>query len=252
MIIIPQIYLRDGKVVIPEGRASPIFHEDPVETARAMKDAGAESIYIIDLDIQPVVSGTHLAVIKKIRSELKLSLFVGGYFKAMRSIGDFIDAGVGIVVLGVVAYQQPAFLEEASKSFPGRIATHIDVKGGHVTIPGYAVVTNKTALDYAERFREVGIRHILYSDVGVDGLMSQEHFDNIKAFCEKTVARVICTSEVSNLSEIERMVKLNMQRLEGLILAKSLYEGRIDLRGAIAMVSDLMLAQGSEVTVTEM
>lgn len=251
MILIPQLYIRDGKVMTQAGRRSPLIHDDPVDTARAMKDAGTEALYCIDLSIPHIGASPHLPLIKKIRQELKLTTHVGGPFRTQQAIEAYCEDGVDSVVLGAVAYQQPAFLEQVCKSFPERIAVHIDVKGGRVTIPGYAVVTTKTAFDYAKQFLESGVSYIFYSDVGADGSITDKNLENLAEFCRKVKARIICTSEVANLADIERITRRCAPRLEGLILAKALYEDRIDLRGAMAMVSDLMLAAANEPTLTE-
>jgi phosphoribosylformimino-5-aminoimidazole carboxamide ribotide isomerase len=252
MILIPQIYIRDGKVMVAQAaRTSPLIHDDPVATARAMKEAGAEAIYCIDLGIPHIGASPHLPIIKRIRQELKLTTHIGGLFRSQQAIEAYIEAGADTVALGTLAYQQPAFLEQACKSFPEKIAVHIDVKGGRVTIPGYAVVTTKTAFDYAEQFLESGVSYIFYSDVGADGTITDKNLDNLVKFCRKVKARIICTSEVANLADIERISRRCAPHLEGLILAKALYEDRIDLGGAIAMVSDLLLAAANETTLTE-
>lgn len=252
MLLIPQLYLRDGAVVRREGTTSPIFQDDPFETARLMKDAGAEAISCIDLSIPPGGGGPHVPIIKRIRNELELAVQLGGTFKTPQAVEAAITAGVEMAVLDSVAYQQPKFLQEVSERFPGRIAVHIDVKAGKVTIPGYTVVANKTPLDYAERFLDAGIRYIFYSDVGADGFMAEENFQNILAFCNQVTTRIICTSEVRNLADIERLTMLGAPRLEGLVLTRALFEGRVDLRGAIAMVNDLSVGEGNEPTLTEM
>lgn len=254
MILVPQLYLKNGRVLLHEGTTSPLVQEDPVATAQAMKDSGAEALHIVDLGVPPVGASPHMQAIKQIHDDLGLACYVGGGFKTTQSMEPYIAAGVEIIALGSVAYQQPAFLEEACKKFPARIATHIDVKAGRVTIPGYTVVANKTAFDYAERFVEGGVRFIFYSEVGANGFIGEEHYDKISAFCKRVTARVICTSEVSSMPDIERLTRIAVgaPRLDCLVLGKSLFEGRVDLRAAVAMVSDVMLASGDESTMTEM
>ena len=252
MFLIPQIYLRNGNVISQEGTTSPIFQSDPIATATTMMDCGAEAIYCIDLDITPMGTSPNIAAIKQIRENTNLAVHVGGSFKTTKALDAYISSGVEMIVLGTVAYQQPAFFEEACKAFPGRIAVHIDVKASKVTIPGYAVVSNKTALDYAEKFIADGVRYILFSDVGADGLMADENYANLINFCKNVTARVICTSEMRDLSGIEKIAMLSIPRLDGLILSKSIYTDRIDLRGAIAMVNDITLNDGNEPTLTEM
>jgi len=251
MILIPQIYLKNGKVAGIEGSTSDLLSDDPIQTARAMKDAGAEAIYLIDLAVPPIGASAHLPIIKQMLTDLGLGVYVGGGFKTPQAVEAYVGAGVNLVVLGPIAYQQPAFLDDVCKKFPNKIATHIDVKGTSVTIPGYAVVTNKTAFDYAERFLESGVRYIFYSDVSANGTLKSENIDHLKEFCQKVTSRIICTTEVSNLSDIEKIITLSAPRLEGLVLAKSLYEDRVNLRGAIAMANDLLLASGDEATLPE-
>lgn len=252
MLLIPQIYLKNGKVAIPEGTTSPIISEDAIKTAGAFKDSGAEAVFCVDLSMTALGASPDLAVVKRIRNEFDLAVYVGGGFKTLQMVDVYMSAGVELVVIGTPAYQQPPFIEDICKRYPGRIAVHIDVKGGHVTIPGYTVVANKTAHDYAERFIKSGVRVIFYSDVGAGGVMGPQHFDELLNFCKTTAARIVCTSEVSNVSEIGKIAGLGAPRLDGLVLAKSIYEGRVDLRAATTMVGDLAIASGDEPTMTEL
>lgn len=254
MILIPQIYLRNGKVVLLEGTRSPLFQEDLLATAGTIKDAGAEAIHVIDLGIGPVGTSPHLPLLKRVHDELDLALYVGGGFRTTHAIDPFIEAGMELVILGSVAYQQPAFLEETAKKFPARVGVHVDVRANRVTIPGYTVVANKTALDYALHFVESGIRYLFYSEVGANGLMADEHYERLALFSKQVAARIICTSEVTALPEIERITRLSFAspRLDGLVLGKPLSEGRFELRAAVALVNDLMIEGGDDSTLTEM
>jgi phosphoribosylformimino-5-aminoimidazole carboxamide ribotide isomerase len=252
MILIPQCYLKNGKVALRSGTVSPIFREDPLQTAKAIKDTGAERLHISDLSVPHLGESPSIAVIKQIRQTIGLKVSVDGAFRTTEMVGNYLEIGLQFIALGPIAYQQPQFLENLCKQFPNQMAVHIDVKGGKVNIPGYLVTTNKSAFDYAEQFLESGVRYILYSDVKADGTMGTENFRNLLEFCKRVPARVICTSDVSNLEDIENIFTLGAPRLEGLVLAKSLYEDRIDLRTAIVMVNDLIIASGNEATLPEL
>jgi phosphoribosylformimino-5-aminoimidazole carboxamide ribotide isomerase len=251
MLLIPQIFLRNGKVILPEGTRSFLLKEDPVACADALATAGAEWIHVIDLSIPHVGQSTNLPLVKKIREQHGAQVTVGGAFRTQQAVDGYVNAGCTFVALDSVAYQQPAFLAELCKTFSGKIATHIDVKGGHVTIPGYAVVTNKSAFDYAQQFLETGVRYILYSDVRSDGTMGDENFQGVLHFCRKVMCRIVCTSEVAGLPDIERMLGLSAPRLEGLVLNRALAEDRFDLRSAVTRISDLILAGGNDSTLPE-
>lgn len=251
MILVPQFYLKNGKVALKPGSTSAIFKEDPVATALAMQDAGAERLHISDLSVPHVGASPGLPAIQEIRKKTKLVLSADGAFRTIQMVKDYLAAGLEFVALGPIAYQQPQFVDELCKECQGKIAVHIDLKGGKVTIPGYAVATNKSAFDYAEQFLEKGVRYILYSDTQSDGTLGNENFKSTLEFCKKVNARIVCTSEVMNNEDIERIFTLGAPRLEGLVLAKSLFEDRIELRSAIVMANDLVIASGNEATLAE-
>jgi len=252
MILMPQIFLRGTKAVALERTVAPIFDEDAFAMASRMKDAGAEAIYIVDLGIPHLGTSDNAPVIQKIREELGLTVFVGGAFRSVRSIEAYLEMDLKLAVLETVAYQQPQFVKEACGRYPDGIAVSINVRAGRVTIPGWTVAANKTAFDYAEQFGEIGVKTFFYSDVGNDGFMGSENLANLLNFCKGVHRSVVCASEIKNSGDIERLVTLGAPGLDGLVLARSLYEGRVDLKASIALVADLSMDRGNEPTLTEL
>ncbi len=251
-MIIPQIFIRGKKAVALEWTVSPVFDEDPFAMASRVKEAGGNTVYIVDLNIPHLGTSENAPVIQKIRDDLALSVFIGGAFRSVRSIESYMALDVRMAVLETVAYQQPAFAKEACERFPDGIAVNINVRGGRVMIPGWTVAANKTSLDYADQFGEVGVKTFFYSDVGNDGFMGADNFSNLLTFCKRVRKSVICASEIRGSADIERLVTLGAPGLDGLVLARSLYEGRVDLKAAIDFVTDLSMAKSNEPTLTEM
>jgi phosphoribosylformimino-5-aminoimidazole carboxamide ribotide isomerase len=252
MIVIPQFYFKNGKVMMASGTASPVFSDDPKKAATALKDIGTEGMVCIDLSITPVGPSPNLAAIKMMREQFGLNVYVGGGFKTAKEIEFYVSAGADFVILGTLAYQKPDFLEDVCKRFPGKIAVHIDLRHGKVTIPGYAVATNKTALDYAQSFTKAGVRYILYSDADADGNITEDGVTSLHNFCHEVNSRIFCTSEMNSLQDIERIAKANLPRLEAVVMSRALAENRFDLRSAIALANDIMLSNQNDITLTEM
>lgn len=251
MIIIPQLYLRGKKIVALEGTISPIYDEDPFLMAQHIKAAGAEAIYIVDLGIQNIGVGENGPIIQKIREDLGLDIYIGGAFKSIRAIDSYLAMDLKAAILESMAYQQPTLVKEACEKFPDRIGVQIHVQAGRVTIPGWTVAANKTALDYATQFGDLGVKLFFYSDVAIDGLLKKENLENILVFCKKVNRSVICTSEISGSPDIEKLATLGAPTLDGLVVTRSLYEGHIDLRAAIDLIADLSFAPGNEPTLRE-
>lgn len=252
MQLIPQIYLKNGKVAIPEGKTRTILDEDLHATAKILTAAGCESIVCVDLNASPIKPSPNIALIKELQADYNLSTIISASFKTADEIEPYIKAKASLMLIGQAAYQQPELISEACKKFPAKIAVSIDVKGNRVTIPGYAAVSNKSALDYAIQFQNLGVRTFFYSQVANNGLIDDDSLDGIFNFCKSASARVICASEILNISDIERIVRTIAPKMDGIVLAKAISENRIDLRGAITLVNDLLIDLSSDATIAEM
>lgn len=250
MLLIPQLYIRSKKVVALEGTRSSLYDENPMVMCQRIRDAGSDTVYIIDLGMQTSGPGENASIIQDIKKD-GLDVYIGDGFKSSKAIGAYLEMGLKAAVLDASAYQRPDFVKEACSNFPGRIAVKIFVQGGKVTIPGWAVSPNKTAFDYAKQFAGMGIKLFFYSDLKDDGSLGVENMMNILAFCKKIKATVVCTSEINGSKDLERLVTLGAPGLEGLILARALYQNKIDLMAAIEQVSDLSIAPGNEPTLTD-
>jgi phosphoribosylformimino-5-aminoimidazole carboxamide ribotide isomerase len=195
-----------------------------------------------------VGANENLPIIKAIKEGLNVKVFVGGTFRAAQTIDPYKDLEVDLIILDALAYQQPQLVTDATKRYSDKIAVHIDVRDGRVTIPGWTVAANKTDMDYVERFSQQGVASIFYSNMSPDERTTSENLEGIMMFCKKADMTVYCTNELYELADLEKFATLGAPRLEGMILGRSLYQGRIDLRGGNAFVADLSLDKSNEPT----
>ncbi|PIU58238.1 MAG: hypothetical protein COS89_01420 [Deltaproteobacteria bacterium CG07_land_8_20_14_0_80_38_7] len=251
MILIPQLYLRGGKVKALERTSALLYNEDPLIMAQRIKEASCDSLYIIDLGIDKSGSGENVSVVKSIMEKFQFNIYVGDNFRTIQSIQAYISLGVKKIVLETVAYQEPSLVKEACSRFPENIAVKVYVNNGKVNIPGWAVSPNKTEYDYVDQFSEMGVNTFFYSDVGASGQLELQNFKNILSFCKKVRKNIICSSEINNTKDIEALVTIGAPGLDGIVLAHSLYEGRVDLKAATDLISDLSVAPGNEPTLLE-
>ena len=241
MLLIPKIYLKNGKAIAIDGTTSPIFSENPQTFMEALQRLGYAHFHVVDLSAQNVGLSQHLPLLQSWLQQ-KLTLTVSGNIITLPALESYLNLGVSLVALQTVAYQQPQFVQEACQAFPERIATHIDVKAKKVMIPGWTAVANKTALDYVERFHDAGVKTIFYSD------LDQQ---NTLTFCRDSLMRVFISSELNSVAEIIALEKLAAPRLEGLILNKALYQGKVDLSSVLTQVADMTQELGTEQTLMD-
>ena len=251
MQVIPALYIKDGKAVALEGTVNSLFDENLVDMCLALKDVGVEAVYINDLNIPKVGSSSNLPIIKKVKDKTDLFIYAGGSFLSPTSVDAVVQNGADVVMLGTVAYQQPDFIKSISSKLSGKIGVSISVRGGKVTIPGWTVVSNKTAYDYAERFADHGVKYVYYSDVDSHGNMGPENYQRLLDFCKSMDFSVVSSSEISSARDVENLVVLGAPKLVGLVLNHAFYEERVDTRSIVDMISDLVLAESNEPTITD-
>ena len=120
MIIYPAIDIIDGKAVRllngDYGKKT-VYGNDPVKIALDFKNSGAENIHIVDLDGAKSGKTPKFPVISDIVKSTNLFAEVGGGIRDMKTARQYINAGVGRVILGTAAAKNPEFLKEAVFEF---------------------------------------------------------------------------------------------------------------------------------------
>ena len=153
MRIIPAIDLKDGKCVrLLQGRedAVTVYSEDPVLTARQWESCGATLLHVVDLDGAFTGGQKNLEAVKRIRESVAMAIELGGGIRAMEKIDELVEMGIQRVILGTIAIEQPALLEEACKKYPGKIFVGIDARDGKVAVKGWVETTATDAKSLAQ------------------------------------------------------------------------------------------------------
>ena len=133
MLIIPAIDLKDGKCVrLLQGRedAVTVYSENPVLSARQWESCGAKLLHVVDLDGAFTGSQKNLQAVRMIRESVAMEMELGGGIRDMEKIDELVEMGIHRVILGTVAIEKPALLEEACKKYPGKIIVGIDARDG--------------------------------------------------------------------------------------------------------------------------
>lgn len=233
MLLIPVIYIRGGATLKPVGAGGPSVTSDPIELARVWSKSGAELTHVVDLETPASGPSPNLSILKKIRDEIKVGLVVEGNIRSIDTAEKYFQIGAERITLGAIAYQKPAFLSELCQKFPKKVAVNLDVRRGRVVIKGWTVATNKTSLDYVKQLKEAGVTMLYYSDSDEEGLIKPADFGRMRDFLRKALIKIVHTTDITNTTELEQLIMLESYGLEGTLLSKSLYEGRLDLEGTI-------------------
>ena len=240
MQIIPAIDLRGGHCVrLEQGEMSreTLFSTYPADVARHWESLGSKMLHIVDLEGAVKGKPQNQDAIYQILRSVAIPLQLGGGIRKLKTIEHYLSLGVKRVVLGTIAYQQPSLLREACQKFPHQIVVSIDARDGKIAIKGWRKTTAERATDLVKGLEDKGVEAIVFTDIKRDGMMSGPNIESIKQLLDVTSVPLIASGGVTTLNHIKELVELEDWGIEGVIIGRALYEGSIDLREALALVS---------------
>jgi len=238
MIVIPAIDLKEGRCVrLEQGLMDKdtVYHDDPAAQALIWQEQGGELLHIVDLDGAFAGVPRNKAAIEAIVAALDIPTELGGGIRDLATVEAYLQLGVGRVILGTVAKENPALVKEACRLFPGQIVVGIDANSGFVAVRGWADVTEKKATEMAKEMEGFGVEAIIYTDIARDGMMQGPNLDATRQLAESINIPVIASGGVSSLQDIENLLAIEEAGIAGVITGKAIYSGALDLRQAVAL-----------------
>jgi phosphoribosylformimino-5-aminoimidazole carboxamide ribotide isomerase len=240
VILFPAIDLKDGQCVrLQQGdmaRAT-VFHDDPAAQAKQFAAQGFDYLHIVDLDGAFAGKPVNQRAVERILERTKISVQLGGGIRDMKTVEGWLAKGVTRVIIGTAAVRNPAFVKEAAKEFPGRVAVGLDARDGKVAVEGWAEVSELTALDIAKRFENAGVAAIIYTDVARDGMLQGLNLDATIALADAVSIPVIASGGLASIEDIKNLLSPRAKKLAGAIAGRALYDGRLDAAKALRLIA---------------
>ncbi len=240
MIFFPAIDLKDGKCVrLLRGdmNTAQVYNKDPAGQARAFADAGCKWLHVVDLNGAFEGQSVNGDAIRSILDAVDIPIQLGGGIRGLETIGTWLDAGVGRVILGTAAVSDPNLVREACRRFPGRIAIGIDANKEFVAVEGWAAVSEITPFEVADSFRDAGLAAIIYTDISRDGAMEGPNMDATLMLAESISVPVIASGGVSSMDDIRTLKSVGGDVLAGVISGRAVYDGEVDPALATALLA---------------
>ena len=241
LTLYPAIDLKDGQCVRLRRGAmdqATVYSSDPAGQARAWQDAGFVWLHVVDLNGAFAGRPVNAAAVAAILSATTVPVQLGGGIRDMAGIEGWLAAGVRRVILGSAAVKNPELVRQACRAFPGHIVVGIDARDGNVATEGWAETSSARALDLALSFEDAGVAAIVYTDIGRDGMLSGLNLEQTVALGSSVATPVIASGGVGGPQDLADLrLAAAGTRIEGVIVGRALYDGRIDPASALALLS---------------
>lgn len=236
MLVIPAIDLKDGRCVrLRQGdmAAETIYSEDVVGVAQKWQQCGADLIHVVDLNGAVGGEPKNLPQIEAVRQAVTVDVQVGGGIRTIETVRRYLKAGVSRVVLGTAALTDRAFLEQACAEFPQQIVLGLDARDGKVAVKGWTAVSETRAIDLLNEVSGLAIAAVIYTDIARDGMLNGPNLTALQEVAVSSAFPVIASGGISRIEDLLAVRSLG-PRIEGAIVGKALYDGKLDYQAAVA------------------
>ena len=241
LTLYPAIDLKDGQCVRLRRGAmdeATVYSSDPAGQARAWQDAGFAWLHVVDLNGAFAGKPVNQVAVAAILGAVTIPVQLGGGIRDLAGIEAWLAAGVRRVILGSAAVKDPALVREACRAFPGRVAVGIDARDGKVATEGWAETSSIEAQDLAHTFEDAGVAAIVYTDISRDGMLSGLNLAQTVALATAVTVPVIASGGVGGPQDLADLRRAAVgTRIEGVIVGRALYDGRIEPRHALSLLA---------------
>lgn len=243
MILYPAVDLKDGACVrLRRGEMddATIYSDDPAAQAQAWQAAGCTWLHVVDLNGAFAGHPVNAEAVASILKVATVPVQLGGGIRDRAGIDHWLEAGIARVILGSAAVKNPDLVHEACRAYPDRIAVGIDARDGIVATEGWAESSGIAAIDLALRFEDSGVAAIIYTDIGRDGMLTGFNLDATLALADRLQTPVIASGGAGSLADLRALADRAVFArgvIDGAIVGRALYDGRIDLAEALDLLA---------------
>jgi phosphoribosylformimino-5-aminoimidazole carboxamide ribotide isomerase len=239
MITIPAIDLYQGKCVrLRQGQFNQvsIYEASPPLLASSYAEQGAQCLHIVDLEGAKTGTPQQMELLKSMIA-CGIPIQAGGGIRSVAHAKSYLDLGVAKIVVGSIAISNPPLMQRIIDEIqPDNIVLALDV---HMeqgipkpAIHGWQTSTHNTLWAVTAYYQQLGIQHILCTDIGLDGMMQGPNLD----LYQQAVTRFPgiswqASGGIRNKADISTLATMG---LSGAILGRALYESNLDLMDCFA------------------
>jgi phosphoribosylformimino-5-aminoimidazole carboxamide ribotide isomerase len=231
MLIIPAVDVLDGHAVRlqrGERARAHVYHADPLDAARRWADGGARFLHLVNLNGAFGEPVDLLPLCARLAREVRVPFQVGGGIRGADLADRYLAAGAARVVVGTSVVQDPGvFREMLRRAGPERVVVAVDVKEGKVALRGWTATADESPAGLAAKLKALGVARLLVTDVGRDGMLSGPNVELTREVARAGGIPVIASGGISRIEDLHALRSAEADGIEGVIVGKALYEGRI-------------------------
>ncbi len=208
------------------------YGDDPVGQARRFAADGAPWIHVVDLDAARRGEPVNRDVIGRIAAAVDVPVQVGGGVRSRPDAEALWAAGVARVVMGTAALEDPDLV--AALVPDGAVAVGLDARGRELAVRGWEAVAGVDLLEAVARFSALGVAALVVTEIGRDGTLDGPDLTGLSSVLEVATVPVVASGGVGSADDLVALTDLD---LDGVIVGRALYDDRVTVAEAVAVLA---------------
>lgn len=240
-MMIPAIDLINGEVVrLFQGdyQQKTNYQYSAKDRQDSYASSGATVMHFVDLDGAKDSHKRQLNILKTLVNHPTMIIQVGGGVRCKNDVQQLLDLGANRVVIGSLAIKEPALVRTWITEFGGdKIVLALDVKideQGNKTLPthGWIKDSGVNLESLLDDYISAGLIHVLCTDISKDGTLQGSNVEMYTELCQQyPQIKWQASGGIGSLNDIKALIPTGV---DGVILGRSLLEGKFTLEEAIA------------------
>lgn len=240
-MMIPAIDLINGQVVrLYQGdyEQKTNYQYSAKERQDSYANAGAKVMHFVDLDGAKDCNNRQLELLKTLVKHPEMIIQVGGGVRKKADVEQLLELGADRIVIGSLAIKEPELVGQWIQEFGGeKIVLALDVKideQGNKTLPthGWIKDSGVNLESLLEDYIAAGLIHVLCTDISKDGTLTGTNVEMYRELCvQYPQIKWQASGGIGSLDDIKALIPTGV---DGVILGRSLLEGKFTLEEAIA------------------
>ena len=192
----------------------------------------------MDLDGAKTGKSKNRNIIKEIKKK-QVDCSNSGGIRTEEDIKDLLHSGIDYIILGTMLVEKLPLIQSMMGSYGHCFIAGVDVKDGFVKTHGWLDDKGLEPIEFGKKLFDIGFKVAVYTDISKDGKMQGPNLEATKQFASQTGLRTILSGGISSHDDIEASFTLRYYDLEGVIVGKAYYEGKIDLKEMVRRCKEI-------------
>ena len=229
LMIIPALEIMDEQCVsLNRGNTDQpmVWHIDPVEKAKEFAVAGVEWMHLTDFDAIAGSRKNHDLKLEIIR-HAGIPVQMGGGLRSISQIDEWIELGVGRIVVSTLAAINPQMVKAIAKQHPDQIVVAVEIWQGRVMTHGWTEPSVFTPLAFVREYQSVPLAGMIVTDIDADIENRSSNLEQLGMLAAESTSPVIAGGMIQKTEDLIPLKQIS--NVVGAVVGTALYRKTVNL-----------------------